>query len=66
MVATTVFSPIEAPGAKEVVWGASIFHAEAPNLEINMVNKARNKDSEKSCIFQPQNPNIELQYRYKF
>ena len=33
----TVFSPIEAPGAKEVVWGASIFHPEAPNFEINMV-----------------------------
>ena len=22
----TVFPPIEAPGAKEMVWGASIFH----------------------------------------
>ena len=40
----TVFSPIEAPGAKGMVWGASIFRPEAPNLKINTVKK----DSEKS------------------
>ncbi len=41
---------IEAPGAKEVVWGASIFHLEAPNFEINMVKE----DSEKSVFFRLQ------------
>ncbi len=54
----TVFSPIEAPGAKEMVWGASIFHPETPNFEINMAKK----DSEKYRIFQPQNTH---QCRYK-
>ncbi len=44
---STVFSSIEAPGAKEMVWGASIFRTEAPNLKINMVKK----DSKKSCVF---------------
>ncbi len=55
--AVTVFSPIEAPGAKEIVWGASIFHPEVPEFEINMAKK----HNEKYCIFQPQN-----QCQYKF
>ena len=43
----TVFPPIEAPGAKEMVWGASIFHPEAQYFEINMVKK----DSKMSPVF---------------
>ncbi len=43
----TVFSLIEAPGAKEMVWGASIIFPEAPNFEINMVKK----DNKKSHVF---------------
>ena len=42
-----VFSPIEAPAAKEMVWGASIFRPEVPNFKINMVKK----DSKKSRVF---------------
>ncbi len=62
LLRTTVFSPKEAPGAKGVVWGASIFHAEAPNFEINMVKE----DSETSSNFQAQNAQIEHQYKYRF
>ena len=43
----TVFPPIEAPGAKEMVWGASIFHREARYFEIDMVKK----DSKMSPVF---------------
>ncbi len=57
----TVFSPIEAPGAKEMVWGASIFRPEAPNFQINMVKK----DSKNSCVFQPQNTHVQHQYNKK-
>ncbi len=53
----TVFSPIEAPGAKEVVRGASIFRPEEPDFKINMVKK----DSKNSRVFQSQSKHFEHQ-----
>ena len=61
-ILNTVFSPIEAPGAEEVVWGASIFHPKAPNFGINLVKK----DGEIPHIFRPKNTHIDHQDRYKF
>ncbi len=39
---TTVFSLIEAPGAKAVVRGASIFSPNALNTKINMIRRKQN------------------------
>ena len=60
---STVFPPIEAPGAKERIWGASIFCQEAPNFEINMIKK----DSKMPPgFFQFQNTDTEHQFICKF
>ena len=60
----TVFPPIEAPGAKEMVLGASVFHRRAPNFKINLVNR----DIKMSLVLShsKKKPHIEHKYMYKF